>query len=247
MSSYFLSASSPASSRLLLFCLPYAGGNAAVYRDWVAEAPVWLEVCPVELPGRGKLLRDAFSRSLPELARDIAEQIASLGSREYALFGHSMGAILACEIAAELEALRFSLPRQVFVSGALPPFLTRDKPPVSGLHDGAFLEHLRKLDGTPQEILDDPGAMEFFLPILRSDFCLVESYLPTAPRLLRVPLTVLRGQEDEGASADKMQLWQRVTTNSVTIREYPGGHFFFSEPAVRQDVFHDLERLRSEH
>jgi surfactin synthase thioesterase subunit len=156
-----------------------------------------------------------------------------------------MGALLAYETAVELEAMGYIPPRQIFVSGALPPFLEKDKP-VSHLSDGDFLEHLRELAGTPEKVLNNSDAMQFFLPILRSDFSMVESYRPTALRLLHVSLKVLSGQKDEETPAEKMRMWQNVTMAAAAFREYPGGHFFFSEPAVRQEVFRDLEILRRE-
>jgi medium-chain acyl-[acyl-carrier-protein] hydrolase len=230
--------------RLLLFCLPYAGGSASVYRDWVLMAPEFLHICPVELPGRGRLIREPFSRSLNVLAKMISEEISDYADRPYAIFGHSMGALLAYEVAAQLESAGRPRPFRVFLSGTLPPFLTRDKRMVSDLPDASFLHYLRELQGTPDAILDNQDLMQFFLPILRSDFCLCEEYEAPEPHLLQAPVIALSGEQDQGTSEADMLQWKRVTMGTFESRRYPGGHFFFTDPKVMWSVFDSLQGLQ---
>jgi len=239
-SSLLPSSVSTSSKHPVLFCIPHAGGSALTYRAFVSEAPGWLEVCPIDLPGRGRLLNEPFALSLQALARRIAEAIFPLTDRPYAIFGHSMGALLAYEITAELAKTGHPQPRRLYVSGSRPPFLPRNKPPVDNLSDSAFLDHLRELQGTPEEVLGDRDVMQFFLPVLRSDFRMVEEYQPVDPPLLQIDVTALSGQQDEGAPKSDVRQWQRVTAGVFEFREYPGEHFFFSDRSVLRDVFDAL-------
>ncbi|AEU37577.1 thioesterase II family protein [Granulicella mallensis] len=231
------------SQRPLLFCIPYAGGSAGAYRDWLSVAPPWLDTYAIELPGRGRLMKEPFVNSLHALAQMIAEAITPFTNRPYAIFGHSMGALLAYEVTAELVSASYPGPVQLFVSGARPPFVPQKDPDISAFHDAALLDHLSQLGGTPEEILRDRSLMQFYLPVLRSDFRLVETYRPHKPHQFQVPLTVLFGEQDQATPKADMRLWQLVTTGDFTSRSYSGGHFFFSNRHVIQDVYSSLKGL----
>lgn len=231
------------SYRLSLFCIPYAGGNASIYKDWTPAAPEGVEVCPVELPGRGRLFKQPFADSLEVLAETIREAITPYTARPYAIFGHSMGALLAYEVTAQLRSAGHPEPSALFLSGRCPPFGGRTGTSVSRLPDPQFLEHLRKLAGTPQEILASEELMQIFLPVLRSDFSLCEEYEPQEAQIFTMPVTVMSGDEDEETSEREMQRWRRVTTGAFTSRRYPGDHFFMKNPLVMQDVYGDLEKF----
>jgi surfactin synthase thioesterase subunit len=227
--------------RLLLFCLPYAGASASVYRDWILMAPEFLQVCPVELPGKGRLSREPFAKSLSALARKIAEEISDHVDRPYAIFGHSMGGLLAYEVALQLETAGQPHPFKIFLSGAVPPFSGRIRRTVSELPNAALLEHLRELRGTPDAILDDHVLMQFLLPVLRSDFRLCEGYKAHKPHLLSTPVTALSGEQDESTTAADMLLWKRATISAFESLRYPGGHFFLTDPSVPLSVFDSLQ------
>jgi medium-chain acyl-[acyl-carrier-protein] hydrolase len=227
--------------RLLLFCLPYAGASSSVYRDWTLMAPRFLQICPVELPGRGRLIGEPFARSLTTLARMISEEISNYADRPYTIFGHSMGALLTYEVAAQLELAGQPHPFRIFLSGALPPFLARNRRRVSDLPKALFLDHLRELQGTPDAILNNQDLMQLFLPVLRSDFRLCEGYEIPEPHLLQVPVTALSGEQDRETPEADMLLWKRATTSTFESRRYPGDHFFFTDPKVMWSVFDSLQ------
>jgi medium-chain acyl-[acyl-carrier-protein] hydrolase len=227
--------------RLLLFCVPYAGASASVYRDWVLQAPEFLQVCPVELPGKGRLIREPFANSLDTLARAISEEVSAYADRPYAIFGHSMGALLTYEVAVQLESAGQPHPFKIFLSGALPPFSARKKRMVSDLPNAPFLDHLGELQGTPDAVLNNQELMQFFLPVLRSDFRLCEEYVMCEPRLLRGPVTALSGEQDEKTPEADMLLWKRATRGAFESRRYPGDHFFFTNPNVMWSMFDSLK------
>ena len=191
-------------------------------------------------------MKEPFALSLQALAQSIAEAISPLTARPYAIFGHSMGALLAYEVAVNLSIMGHQQPRRLFISGTRPPFLPRKSPPVADLPDAEFLEHLKELQGTSAKVLGNCDVMQFFLPILRSDFRLCETYQRIEPHRLQVSLTVLSGEQDQETPEADMRLWQHVTTDAFVFRQYPGGHFFISDPTMFQDVFEDLSNLQSD-
>jgi medium-chain acyl-[acyl-carrier-protein] hydrolase len=197
----------------------------------------------VELPGRGRLFKQPFADSLEALAETIREGITPYTASPYAIFGHSMGALLAYEVTAQLRSAGHPEPSALFLSGRCPPFGDRTGISVSRLPDPQLLEHLRKLAGTPQEILASEELMQIFLPVLRSDFSLCEEYEPQEAQLFTMPVTVMSGDEDEETSEREMQRWRCVTMGTFTSRRYRGDHFFMKSPLVMQDVYGDLERL----
>jgi medium-chain acyl-[acyl-carrier-protein] hydrolase len=229
-----------------LFCIPYAGGSASLYRNWTVSAPDWLQVCPIELPGRGWLSSESLATSLIELAQAITCALYPYTDVPYAIFGHSMGALLAYEIALGLESLGRHQLCRLFVSGSPAPFAPRKKPRVSHLPDTEFVEHLRELQGTPEKILAEPELMKLFLPVLRSDFALCEGYRFRHTDFLKVALTTLSGEQDEDASEADMQLWRRVTSGEFRTLKFPGGHFFVKENGVMRAVCKEIEEFRDQ-
>jgi surfactin synthase thioesterase subunit len=237
---------SAARDSIRLFCIPYAGGSASLYSDWVVSAPDWLQVCSVELPGRGWLGTEPFATSLIELAQIICSALYPCTDVPYAIFGHSMGGLLAYEVASQLESLGRHQLCTLFVSGCRAPFMPGKRRPVSHLPDAELLESIRAMQGTPEEILDHPEFAKVVLPVLRSDFGLCERYRLHRVHLLQSPVVTLSGGQDEDASESDMQMWRKLTTGEFRSFTFPGGHFFFKENHnnVIGLVCEELERHR---
>jgi medium-chain acyl-[acyl-carrier-protein] hydrolase len=212
-----------------LFCIPFAGGSASFYDGWLASAPRWLQVCPIELPGRGWLSSEPLPTSLSKLAREISSALYPYTDVPYAIFGHSMGALLAYEVASHLESSGRLQLRRLFVSGSRAPFVPHKEPPVSDLPDAEFWRHIRDMQGTPEEILAQPELTELLLPLLRSDFAICEQYRLQHAYFLQAPVTALSGEQDERAPISDMQMWGRLTSSGFRSLEFSGGHFFLKE------------------
>jgi medium-chain acyl-[acyl-carrier-protein] hydrolase len=225
-----------------LFCIPFAGGSASFYDGWLASAPPWLQVCPIELPGRGWLSSEPLPISLSKLAHEISSALYRYTDVPYAIFGHSMGALLAYEVASHLESSGRLQLRRLFVSGSRAPFVSHKEPRVSDLPDAEFWEHIRDLQGTPEEILAQPDLIELLLPVLRSDFALCEQYRLQHAYFLQAPVTALSGEQDKRTLIKDVQMWGRLTTGGFRCLEFSGGHFFLkeSESAVISAVCNEL-------
>jgi medium-chain acyl-[acyl-carrier-protein] hydrolase len=228
--------------RLRLFCLPCAGGTAASFRDWPRHLPPDVEVCAFELPGRGRRLIEPACDAVGELVEALAERMAPLGSSPFALFGHSMGALIAYELAKARVRRGEEEPRHLFVAASRAPQCPSRDRPVHGLPDPELIEHLRTIGGTPDEILRNAEMVALLLPAVRADFALCESYRPLPGPRLSCPIDALGGSDDSLVSRRELLAWQEQTTGEFRLRMYDGGHFFAqSAPDV---VLHGVaERL----
>jgi surfactin synthase thioesterase subunit len=214
-----------------------------VYRPWTVSSPAWLQVVPVELPGRGRLVKEVFASSLIDLAGRIATAIERTSDKPYAIFGHSLGALLAYHATAMLTTSGVPQPRILYLSGVTPPFLELQRRALADMDEATLLKYLRAFEGTPEAILNDPSIRAFLFPILRSDFRLVEEYRLNEPLPLQMPLTVLWGKEDPATPDSDMLHWKRAAAGAFLFRSYPGGHFFLNNSTVMGDVVRDLEQL----
>jgi medium-chain acyl-[acyl-carrier-protein] hydrolase len=219
-------------SAVRLFCLPYAGGSAAAYRDWHALAPDGVQVCPLELPGRGgRIAEPPFIRLRP-LADVIADVLTPHLNRPYALFGHSMGGLLAFELTRTLRRRELPLPVHLFVSASAAPGSPRTRPAIHAAPDADVFSELVLLGGTPREILDDEELMELTLPIIRADFTAVETYEHRREPPLPVPLTVFGGTDDPLVPVRSLDGWREQTSAGARLRLLPGDHFFVHSAAA---------------
>ncbi|MFK0090381.1 thioesterase II family protein [Pseudomonas sp. NPDC090755] len=218
-------------SSLTLLCLPYSGASAMVYSRWRRKLPAWLNVRPVELPGRGARMGEPAQTDMQALARQLASEQRLAASQPYALLGHSLGALLAFELAHELQALGCRAPLALFACGTAAPTRREDydggnwSEPKS---DAVLIEELRKLQGTPEEVLANQELMSLTLPVLRADFLLCGRYRYRQRPPLHCPLHVLGG-EDDRASEEQLLAWRRETLGDFSLEVFPGGHFFIHE------------------
>ncbi|MEU8123038.1 alpha/beta fold hydrolase [Spirillospora sp. NPDC049024] len=224
-----------------LFCLPHAGGSAVFYRPWAKEAGPAVEVQAVQYPGRADRMADAFVTDAHQLARLVAGAMAPLMDRPAALFGHSMGAVVAYEVARLLEE-RGAAPVHVFASGARPPDDRGDER-VHEKDDDGLVAELAKLGGTDAELLADPEMRELVLPYVRNDFTLIEKYARRPGPPLAAPLTALVGDADPHVDEEKARGWERATSGRFALRVLPGGHFYLADQrsAVLAEILRTLE------
>lgn len=217
-------------SRLRLFCLPYAGGSAQIYTRWQHLLPAGVEVCPVELPGRGTRFDEPpvgdVERLAADLTRTVAGEITAAGGGPFALLGYSYGSILAFEIARRLEHLHGLAAEHLLVAAIRAPGWPGPLVPVRRLSDERLRARLDALGGTPPELLADAEFMALMTPVLRADFGIADSYLLRSGPVVSCPLTVFGGTEDHGVSRAALEAWRECTTGAFALHHLPGGHFF---------------------
>jgi medium-chain acyl-[acyl-carrier-protein] hydrolase len=230
---------------LRLFCLPYAGGGAQTFRGWQEELPAGVSVCAAHLPGReNRLLEKPYTDFAP-LVRVITEEFRPYLDKPFALFGHSMGAMLCFELAYSLREEYGVEPLHLFVSGRRAPQLPDSESPTYNLPEPEFLAELSRLNGTPKEALEHPELMRLLLPLLRADFELVQTYRYTDRPPLNVPLTALGGIQDVDVSREQVEAWRVHTAARFVMRMLPGDHFFINtaRPLLLQVLSMQLNQI----
>lgn len=246
---WFPHAATPAEAPRRLVCLPYAGGTASVYRDWQEQLGDGVRVVPVQPPGRGLRLREDPHTALEPLVTELVDALSAAGlSRDYALFGHSMGALLAYEVACALRERGEAEPLHLFVSGSRAPHLFGDRADHS-LPDQDLWRLVSDLGGLAGNREVSQAYFARRLPILRADLRVCETYRwqPRAP--LSCPMTAFSASGDGLASAAQVEAWSAYTTSSFLRRHVDGGHFFLNGGPPRERLLRelrgDLNRLGS--
>jgi medium-chain acyl-[acyl-carrier-protein] hydrolase len=215
-------------ARIRLVCLPFAGGSANTYWAWSAHLPRHVEVVPIQLPGRADRLDEPAIDSADLLAGRLLDGLVSYLDRPFALFGHSMGAVIGFELIRRLRAEGLE-PMHVFVSGCRAPHLPkRRSADRHHLPDKEFIKAVSAMNGIPDEALSNWELMELVLPALRSDFKLVETYRYRPQPALRCPFSAFGGVDDNEVRRDEIEAWSCHTTGPFQIHIFPGDHFFIS-------------------
>lgn len=214
------------SAAVRLFCIPYAGGGASVFRAWARQLPSAIEVWPVQLPGREERWQEPACVSVPPLVRTLADALEPALDRPFAIFGHSMGALVAFELARELRRRAAPRPVALFVSAHHAPHLPNPAPAVHHLPEHAFLRQVQRLNGTPDEVLRNPELRARVVSVLRGDFALCEGYdhVPDAP--LECPIAAFGGLHDSHVTRLELEAWREHTRAEFALEWLPGDHFF---------------------
>jgi medium-chain acyl-[acyl-carrier-protein] hydrolase len=212
--------------RFKLVCLPYAGGGTTLFHGWGAALPAAVEVQAVRLPGRGPRLREPAVTQMSALVDALVDVLEpELGGR-YGLFGHSMGGRVAFEVTRELDRRRLPQPAQLWISGSRAPQLRPRRAPIHELPEPEFIAELQRYGGAPPEVLANRELMEIYIPVLRSDFALHDTYTHRPGPPLAVPLSVFGGTDDPYVPAGDLEPWSAHTTAGFDLQMFPGGHFF---------------------
>lgn len=229
-------------ARMNLICFPYAGGGAQLFNNWQAAFGD-VQVCAVQYPGRGSRVKEPAFTECSALVEALIPHLAPFLNKPFAFFGHSMGAIIAYEVARHVEQQGLQLERLI-VSGRRAPQISSQDPPTYNLPDAEFTEELRRLNGTPQAVLDHPELMQLMLGIIRADFTLTQTYKYAPGPKLNCPLSVFGGLEDTDVTREHLEAWCELTNNVCSLRMFEGDHFFMqtNEKSVLRVVNEHLAR-----
>jgi medium-chain acyl-[acyl-carrier-protein] hydrolase len=214
-------------AKLRLFCFPYAGSGALIYRNWSRSLPAHVEVCPVQLPGRGSRQRETPFIRMDQLVKATLREMRPYLDKPFAFFGHSMGAIIGFEMARLLRRDDATLPVHLFVSGRSGPPVRKPTTQTYNLPDAAFMEELQRLKGTPAEVLEHPELMQVLIPLIRADFELIQTYTYSDEPPLNIFLTAIGGLQDE-ITREELEGWRAETTSAFSLRMLSGDHFYLT-------------------
>jgi medium-chain acyl-[acyl-carrier-protein] hydrolase len=229
-------------ARLRLFCFPYAGAGASIFRTWSDGLPADVEVCPVQLPGRGTRLMETPFTQLTPLVQALAQALVPLVDKPFAFFGHSLGALVGFELARQLRRQSDVQPVRLFVSADRAPQIPHRDRPIHALPEREFLVELRRLNGIPGKVLEEVDLMRIMLPVLRADFGVCETYAYSTEPPLDCPISAFGGLQDHRVSRGDLEPWRDQTNVSFSLRMFPGDHFFLNttQPLLLQVLSQEL-------
>ncbi|WP_238861418.1 thioesterase domain-containing protein [Clostridium sp. YIM B02569] len=218
--------------KIKLFCLPYAGGSSSSYYMFKNYLDNNIEICPIELAGRGIRFTDKLNQNFEEVLSDIFEHVkCKIDSTPYAIFGHSMGSWLAYELYNKIDENKLKIPIHLFLSGRGSP-LEKNNRIISNKSDEKLKEFLKELGGTDTILLNNDDAMNMFIRIIRSDFKLLENYkYREYPRKIRSKVSIINGSRDNSITKEGLELWKRLIDNHIEYKFYNGSHFYFKKRA----------------
>ncbi|NMG66874.1 alpha/beta fold hydrolase [Azoarcus indigens] len=211
-----------------LLCLPCAGASATMYLRWRRLLPQWIRIVPLELPGRGARLDQAHAEDYRALVVQLCAELPGRHGKRWALFGHSMGALLAYGMVQQLQRGGMSLPEAVFASGSPAP-AQRDPAYFAGKDDdAALIADMHRQGGTPEEVFASPELLRMTLDTLAADYRICASFEYRPGTRLRMPLHVFGGRQDE-IEPDRLEAWRQEAAGAFSLQWFEGGHFFIRQ------------------
>lgn len=224
-------------AKLRIFCFPYAGGSPAVFRNWPAMLPEEIELTAICYPGRDRRFSEPLCSDMSQFIEALYTDIQDALDIPYIFFGHSLGALISYELATRIQLTNSRPPNKLIVSAKRPPTLPLTSAAISSLPDNMLLAELKRLNGIPEEMLENDEIMAFFMPIIRADFRLNEQYQFGNHAPLSCPVDVWFGLQDSIPEAE-MCKWLELTTGPTSTRAFKGDHFF-----INSDQDHAVAQL----
>jgi len=224
--------------RATLFCFPFAGGGASAYNSWVQKMKDKVTVCPIQLPGREERIMEKPYNNMTDMLDELEETIWKCIRGPYAFWGHSMGGKIAYELERRMEK-RGKTAQCFLVSGSRIPSIPEPNP-IYHLPDDEFKKALGRFEGTPKEILENQELLDFFLPMLRADFTMDETYHDKKLTVLQSPIEAFGGRKDREADEEAMKEWRKYTKRAFHCHMFEGGHFYIREQ--EEDVLSEVQK-----
>lgn len=241
-SSWFSGQHTNPNAHFRLFCFPYAGGGSLIYRHWARHLPDTIEVVRALLPGRESRLKEPPITRLEALLEELVAEIRPFLDKPFVFFGHSMGGLISFELTRRVQKEYGLLPAHLFISAYTAPNVPDEFRVNYTLPEPQFIEEVKRLNGTPNGVLDHPELKRLVLPLIRADFelCQTYNYVPGPP--LYCPITVFGGLQDQEVSSTSLEAWRHYTTGPFVLHLLPGDHFFInnSQSHILECILRDL-------
>jgi medium-chain acyl-[acyl-carrier-protein] hydrolase len=228
-SSWYIRNGKRTQSAVRLFCFAYAGGSAAIFREWIDLLAPRVEVMAVELPGHGSRRDEEPFTAIEPLVEALVPALLPELNKPFAIFGHSLGALIGYEVARRLYTRTGLQPRRLFVAGHSAPGCGGSAQLVHNLPEQEFIAELRRLNGTPADILADTELMSLALPLLRADFRMNETYVHRSFPLLSCPVSAYGATADSDVSPEDISAWRKITKGPFSSLLFEGDHFFIHQ------------------
>lgn len=212
--------------KVRILCFHHSGASAAVYRVWPSFFNEEVEIIPVQLPGREARFSEPFISDISKFNESLLPQIIDLNDKPLVLFGHSLGGILAFNVALELEK-RNCPPQKVFISACLPPHEIKQRSPIYDLSEKKFISVVKSYGGLPKAITENRDMLNLLLPRLRADFKLFETSTCLENSLIQTPICVFSAKKDSIAPSKKIIGWNNYTQGECISKVFHGDHFYY--------------------
>lgn len=218
--------------KIRLFCLPYAGGSSSAFYKWSSHLNSSIELCPLELSGRGERFGSELFDNIDDIVEDLfvtlKKELEESVDFDYAFFGHSLGTILAYELMRKIQQNNYKEPIHIFMSGRFPPHKEELKY-IHNLPDDQFIDEIIKLGGMPDTLVQNKEILDLFTPVLKSDYTAVETYKYTESDKWNFDISILMGNEDEEVKHYDFNEWTTYTNNKCNFFMFNGDHFFIND------------------
>jgi len=223
-----------------MFCFPYAGVGPSIYFPWQVHLPPEVELFVIQSPGREGRFREASIQTMEIIVREISQAIAKYLDKPFVTFGHSLGALTSFETVRVLRRKFGKHPSHFYVSGFRAPQLPDPDPPIHSLPDKLFVEELRRrYDGLPAVIFEDQDLLDIFLPAIRADMTVSESYTYVPEIPFDFPVTAYGGIQDSIVDQESLNAWGQQTRGQFRLKMIPGDHFYLQN--AREDLLQDMK------
>ena len=232
-------------TRLRMFCFPFAGGGASGFRDWYAELPADVEVLGVQYPGHETRIAEQPLDAMEPLVESLCTAVAPLLDRPFVFFGHSLGALVAFELARRLRRESLPQPARLFVSARLAPDLLDSNERVGRVSDEELIAELRRLDHTDPAVFEYPELLEILFPAIRADFLICDTYRFAGEEPLSCPIAAFAARDDCTVAPAQIEAWRAHTSGAFAMHVLPGGHSFVKHEraALLSAISRELETL----
>lgn len=216
--------------KIKLFCFPYAGGSAGVYTSWKSKLDNSIELRPVELSGRGRRYKLPLYENMEKMINDVYNEIrGELDTMPYVFFGHSMGSLIAYELYYKIKETKHNPPVHIFFSGHKAPHMKKTEKDLHNLSDEEFKKEILSIGGTPEELFDYPELVDLFIPILRADYKVVDTYkYKEKDEKIDCNISIFNGEDDIDEICD-LKEWKIHTSKGCKEYLFRGGHFFINQ------------------
>lgn len=232
-------------AKMRLFCFPYAGGSGHVFISWKDKLPKDVELGLIQIPGRGTRITEQPYTDIEALVEALAVGLMPELNKPFAFFGHSMGSVVSFELARYLRRKQVKMPQALFAAGRMAPQIRDEDRKTFDLPKDQLIEEIKRLNGTPAEVLENQELMDMVLPILRADFQVCETYAYRSELPLACPITAFGGIDDANVNQESLSAWQHQTTGRFDSHWVEGDHFFLhsSRDQLLSLLSHEMNKL----